>query len=381
MVARGPGAVGCVHCTKLGAVVACGVCKRLVCEACAKDWSTCDQPWGRVFRLGTTGRLLDVDPTGKLGLVTRWRGPMRYIDLRALRWIEDGYVPPIHRGRGLRPRLSSDGRMFQADWRTTNDLTPYCGLSVSSIAPKRTHTEPRAPEPVRSTGMSLRDDRLWYVTMTEQVAIIRTIAASTLPDHATPVTVAPIDVAAHLEVALFDPLPRKVIQCAFFDDARELIVSASWGEVAVHRILGGRLDPVCHVKTTGDVVWVAVAGPHLAAHVKAGADRGITVWRLDANLAIASVALRIEEEVAIAALSRDGRYLAVGLSDERVVVYALDDGTSEIYDEHTDDVSYVAFVGDEQLLVTADDDNRVILRPRTPLGYARPLMETELGGD
>ena len=69
MVARGPGAVGCAHCTKLGAEVACGVCKHLVCPACANDWSTCDQPWGRVFRLGMTARLVDVDPSAKLGFI------------------------------------------------------------------------------------------------------------------------------------------------------------------------------------------------------------------------------------------------------------------------------------------------------------------------
>lgn len=380
MVARGPGAVGCAHCTKLGAVVPCGVCKHLVCEVCANDWSTCEQPWGRVFRLGTTGRLVDVDPTGKLGLARRWRGSMRYIDLRALRWVEDGLVPPFHHGLEVRPRLTADGRMLQFVYQTLDDRFPYRGLGVSSIAPKQTHVESRAPQPVRCAGLTLRDGRFWYVTTTEQVAIIRWVTHS-IPDHVAPVTVGPIDVAATIEITEVNPLPRKVVQSAYLDDARELLVSASWGEIILHRLHGEKLEPLCYTKTTGDVVWVAIAGPFLAAHVKGGTSRGITVWKVDANFAIASIALRVDEGVAIAAISRDGRYLAVGLTDDRVVVYGLDDGSSETYDEHTDDVSYIGFVGDEQLLVTADDDNRVILRPRTPAGYARPLMETELGGD
>ena len=384
MVARGPGAVGCAHCTKLGAEVACGVCKHLVCPACANDWSTCDQPWGRVFRLGMTARLVDVDPTAKLGLVSRWHGPMRYVDLRALRWIEGGDVPKLVRGRDLQPRLTSDGRLFQHDWNSAyfDEYQPlYRGIAVSSSVSMRTHVARGMPEPVRCAGMSLRDDRYWYVTSSESVAIVRTVPASSLPHHAASVAVGPIDAAASLEVTEYQPLPRKVVQAAFFDDGRELLVSASWGEVMVHRILAEKLEPICYVKTTGDVLWVAIAGPYLAANVKQGPGRGITVWKLDANLAIASVVLRVVDKVGIAALSRDGRYLAVGMTNEQVLLHGLDDGSVTTFDEHTDDVSYVGFVGDDQLLVTADDDNRVILRPRTPTGYAGALMETELGGD
>lgn len=341
------------------------MCKHLVCPACANDWSTCDQPWGRVFRLGMTARLVDVDPTAKLGLVSRWHGAMRYIDLRALRWIEDDNVPALVRGREVRPRLTSDGRMFQHEWNVmpSEYTPPYRGIAVSSLGSKRTHVAKGMPEPARCTGMSLRDDRYWYVTSSEHFAIVRTVATE------------------KLEVAEYQPLPRKVIQAAFFDDGRELLVSASWGEIMVHRIVGEKLEPACYVKTTGDALWVAIAGPYLAANVKTGPGRGITVWKLDENLAITSVVLRIEDNVGIAALSRDGRYIAVGLTNELVLVRGLDDGSVTTFDEHTDDVSYVGFVGDDQLLVTADDDNRVILRPRTPTGYASALMETELGGD
>jgi len=39
MVARGPGDVGCAHCTKIGATQTCQVCTHLVCDACAADWN------------------------------------------------------------------------------------------------------------------------------------------------------------------------------------------------------------------------------------------------------------------------------------------------------------------------------------------------------
>jgi hypothetical protein len=331
-----------------------------------------------------TARLIDVDPTAKLGLVSRWHGSMRYVDLRALRWIDDDDVPSLVRGRELLPRLTSDGRILQHEWNSTfgNEYQPlYRGLGVSSNAARGEYIASGMPVPARCAGMSLRDDRYWYVTSSENVAIVRTVVDPSMPRYAAPVTVGPIDVAARLEVTEYQPLPRKVIQAVFLDDARDLLVSASWGEIMVHRIVGEKLEPVCYVKTTGDVLWVSIAEPYLAANVKTGPGRGITVWKLDANLANATVVLRIEDKIGIPALSRDGRYLAVGLTNERVVVHGLDDGSVITFDEHTDDVSYVGFVGDDQLLVTADDDNRVILRPRTSTGYATALMETELGGD
>ncbi len=342
----------------IGAEVACGVCKHLVCPACANDWSTCDQPWGRVFRLGTLSRLVDVDASGRFGLVTRWHGAMRLLDLRALRWIESDGLPALMRRKELRPRLASDGRMFQPDWSNISESEQdFRGIGVSG--PGALQLLAPVPVPERATGMSLRRDLYWYVTREELVAILNTEEAA-------------------VGVVTYEPLPRKVIQCVYVDDARDLLVAASWGEIIVSRIIGEKLEQASYVKTTGDALWVAIAGPYLVAHIRNGPGRGITVWRVDERAPVGAVTLRIEDGVAIAAISRDGRYLAVGMTDQRVTVHGLDDGSVTTFEEHTDDVSLVRFVGDEQLLVTADDDNRVVIRPRTPAGYARPLLDSEL---
>src|SRR5688572_11940916 len=88
MVARGAGAVGCAHCTQIGAELACQICTRLVCPTCAANWATCGEPSGRVVRLGLTARVRDVDPLGRIALVSHWRRPLRLFDLRRLCWID-----------------------------------------------------------------------------------------------------------------------------------------------------------------------------------------------------------------------------------------------------------------------------------------------------
>jgi hypothetical protein len=81
-----------------------------------------------------------------------------------------------------------------------------------------------------------------------------------------------------------------------------------------------------------------------------------------------------------ASLSRDGRYLALAI-DEELTVYDLDDEIETVFSEHTDTISLVRFAGDDHVLISADDDNRVVLRPRTPTGYARPLIAIDVPDD
>lgn len=374
MVARGPGAVGCAHCTKLGGIVACAVCKHLVCEACAADWATCDQPSGRIVRLGLSGRLIDLDPSGRYGLANFWRGPLRLVDLRALRWIPEPDMPKTYpRWREVGPRMTSDGRLVTPRYVIVDDTVVSRWLEVRRLGDELGVGKLEdIPTPLRHSRVTATHDWYYYVTDAERVAIVSPRAPVDLPETAAPVHFLPIRVP-DLVLRELDPLPRKVLQAVHVDAARALIATASWGEIIVHRITSETLEPERYVKTTGDVAWVALGGPYLAARVKGGADGGITVRRLDD----AQVVLRVEGGP-VAALSRDGRYLAVGHADSRVVVHAINAQTAVTFDEHTAEVSFVAFVGDDHLLVTADDDNRVIVRPRTPTGYATALLETEL---
>jgi hypothetical protein len=362
MVARGPGAVGCAHCTLLGAEVACAVCGHLVCEKCGADWSTCGLPSGRMVRLGTTARLLDVDPLGRYGLVARWHGPLKVVDLRALKWVAAPSLPGSGT-RDLRPRLTVDGRLVYPEFRFStqrNEGSIFVGITQQRIDRYAISLLEDVPNPVRATGVSPHGERYWYVSDTELVTVID------LGERGGPPVV-------------YEPLPKKVVQAAFVDGERALVAAGTWGEIAVHRIVDGRLVLAGHAPTTGDAVWLGVAGPYLAARVRGGAGRGVTVWRLGDDLSVRSVALRIEDNVDGVALSRDGRYLAAGLSDgNRVIVRGLDDGSSATFEEHTDTVSFVKFAGDDHLLVTADDDNRVVLRPRGPEGYARVVLDSKL---
>src|SRR5262249_44526526 len=75
-----------------------------------------------------------------------------------------------------------------------------------------------------------------------------------------------------------------------------------------------------------------------------------------------------------AGLSRHGRSPALALHP-RLAVHELGTDNRTFFDDHTDRINLVRFVGDDHMLVSADTDNRVILRPRTPLGYGVPLVE------
>src|SRR3954463_15469015 len=113
MVARGPGDVGCAHCTQIGATETCQVCTHLVCPKCAADWATCPQPSGRVVRLGMGGRLRDADPVGRFALISYMHKGPRLLDLRKLHWAPGKFPVGLNYlnallGR-LTPRLTSNG--------------------------------------------------------------------------------------------------------------------------------------------------------------------------------------------------------------------------------------------------------------------------------
>ena len=372
MVGRGPGAVGCAHCKVIGARGACRVCMRLVCPPCEADWTTCDEPSGRVVRLGRTARLRDVDPSGRLGLVSRWRGPLRMLDLRRLRWVPSEVTRKawLFRGR-CAPRLTSSGRVLYA-WF---DVGPGESLEIDAalrfVGIVRAGVEGgdapiiKGPAPLQGSGVSKVGDVFWYTADTQ---IVVTMTPGPTPERSDEVT-----------VATLDPLPYKVVQAAYVDGARGLLASGTWGQIVLHRIVDGRLERLGAAQTSGDLRWIEVAGPYLAAGVSRGRRTNVHVWRLHEDRTIGEEVHRIEGHRALraASLARDGRYLAVAFGDD-VQVIAVDRGTTVTFGEHTDGVALVRFVGDDHLLVTADHDNRVVLRPRTEDGYAAAVIPLEL---
>lgn len=357
MVARGAGDVGCAHCTVIGADRSCPVCTRLVCETCGADWTTCPEPTGREVRLGRTARLRDVDPAGRIGLVTRWVGPMKLFDVRRLRWVDVGL--PRHRSIGrdrqIVERLTPSGELYGNHYVFTvadsQSAVVFKALRKRSLISNE-QMDIEAEEPVQHAGMT-RDGHYYFVTPTQLVYVV------------TPDGVA----------RRFEPMPRRVIQACHVDVDRGLMTSATWSEILVHQIVEDKLLPHAQVKVHGNVSWVALEEPWLAACV----EDTVRVWRVHENLAIGRETYQHEVGGGgcVASISRDGRYLALGVGRE-VIVHDLEQDVSMKFEDHTDDVCLVRFASTDHLLITADEDNRVILRPRAASGYVRSMIDIDV---
>jgi hypothetical protein len=336
----------------------------MVCEKCEANWVTCGEPSGRLVRLGLSARLRDVDPSGRLGLVSHWREPLRLFDLRRLRWIQGLRLP---RGayvwnRRFPPRLTSDAHVIYASWSAgsgyeRDDSRLYDGMHVEDLRTHKAFVIP-SDEPGHGTAVTATRDLFYYVTDTQRVAVIAGRSTYTV-----------------------EPLPRKVVQAVHVDGERGLMASASWSELALHRIVAGKLELVGRRKTdvNGHAQYIACAGDLLVAVVRTdGGAQHIEVHRLGQDDSIGpTVHARSLPELHHAALSRDGRYLALAI-DDRLEVQEIATERITTFEEHSDSINLVRFVGDDHLLISADTDNRVVMRPRTPTGYARALITIEV---
>jgi hypothetical protein len=338
----------------------------MVCEKCAADWATCGEPSGRVVRLGVTARLRDIDPTGRLGFVTHWRKAPRLFDLRQLRWIRgtDIFRRAYLWNRQYPPRLTGDGRLIYGAWTASSryqseDMSLFEGMRVANLRSGEHHVV-SCDRPEHGTAVSATGDSFYFVTDTQRVVLIVPGASAAI---------------------VFDPLPRKVIQAVHLDADRNLLAASSWSELVLHRIADGNLERLSHLETetNGDVRWIAIGGPWLAAAIMSlsGTAR-IEVRRLERDASIGDVVHQHQvPNLRAASLSRDGSYLAIA-SPAGVLVHALATDTVTVFEEHTARINLLRFAGDDHVLISADEDNRVILRPRTATGYARPLIPIEV---
>jgi hypothetical protein len=368
VVARGPGDVGCAHCTKIGATQTCQVCTHLVCDACAADWTTCSEPAGREVRLGTTARVKDVDPNGRFAIVSHWVKAPRLFDLRQLRWNE----LPMSRSEialmhNFPPRVTSTGLLAHANIRWVDNETTIWGVRWRSLA--GSVDEVIDAEGMQRCTMMSTSDQLAYVSMSEKV-VVMTPELGELP-HATSVLLPRAFAGPTFSVAtrVYDPMPRKVIHAMHLTN--DILVTSTWRELAIDRIVDDKLERLVRLDTARDanIHWVALAG-NVLAYVTQGV---VEVRRVDAAYNVGEVFARHRGDFNSAALSVDGRYLALGMGD-RVILHDLEHDVLTTYEEHSDKVSFVKFAADDHMLITADDDNRVVLRPRTEAGYARAII-------
>jgi hypothetical protein len=387
VVLRAAGEVGCAHCHAVGAADhTCQVCRLQVCGRCAADWSTCDQPSGRVVRLGLTARVRDVDPLGRVALVSHWRKPLRTFDLRTLSW-RSGELPRALYlwTRAFPPRLTSDERLIRAEVYSNAETAGFLFVAFRSrsLADGSEIELWHQGAPLGHTGVSAQGDVYWYVNDEQRIVVI-----ARPPGHELPASTAPVALAKNPAEDLrastcftYEPLPRKVMQAVHVDGERQLLASASWSEVALHRMDAGKLARLGHVTTAlpGDVLWIGVGGPYVAAVVfEASRGTHVEVRRLGTTNVVGDIALQTPPQrgFSTAAISRDGRYLAIAWG-ARLDVHDLDSGTHEMFDEHTERINALRFAADDHMLISADTDNRLILRPRTPAGHARPLIAVE----
>jgi hypothetical protein len=379
VIGRGGDAVGCVHCTAMGGAVECRICGRVVCVACAADWTTCDQPSGRILRLGMTARLRDVDPQGRLGLVFRFPMRWRLVDLRALRWVA---APELPRRMPFAPRLTGNAHLvypsftyYAADGSSSGfrDLVRHSLTSGDSAAST-------ARRPAHCVIVS-RAGR-WYGYASEHETVELYELGAPAADAAPVATIGLGEIAAGALGAprSLTPFPGGVVQSVAVDDARDLVASGTWGKVALYGLGGGQPVHLGAADVDGDVRWIAVGGSTLAASVSEPGGHALVAWRIEDNLTVGPIVYRhaSREPVRFASLSGDGAYLAVGRADASVVVHRIGAGTTAVFTEHTDAVSFVRFAGDDHLLITADDDNRVVLRPRTAAGYVPVVVPVDL---
>ena len=296
-------------------------------------------------------RLRDVDPSGRFGLAS-WSGaPLRVLDLRKLRWLDVRELPGRTKVGGQDvSRITSRAVVFDPSWGTVDDETPYVVYSAFSLRDGSVETVD-IERPTGSTWVA--DDHVCFVSDIQRVHIID-------PQH---------------HIRSFSPLPRKVLQAVYVDIGRGLMASGTFGEICVHRIAGDDLVRTGHAPTPGKLTWLQTEGRWLAAIV----DGGVIVWSFDDG-AIGERRYQhsFDDAPIHASLSRDGRYLAVG-AGKKLMIHDLDNDIIENFDrDHTDTICLVRFAGADNLLVSADDDHRVILRPRSATGHARTKFEIEL---
>jgi hypothetical protein len=319
-----------------------------------------------MIRLGMTARVREVDPLGQVAVVTHWRKPVRLLSLRHLFYLDDVHIPRILfvLNRRLPPRMTMLRDLVYPVFTRADETIVFDGVESLDVNNGEVHRLDHIAEdvPVGQTAMSAVGD--WYSYVSDRQRV-----------HVVP--------SGDL-VQSYEPLPRKVIHAHAIDGERRLLASGSWQELALDQMDAidlRRLTRVGYTKTEriGDVVWIGVAGGAIATAIRGGHGTSIEVRRLEPDLSIGAVIHRDAPRVSFrtGAISTDGNYVAYAYGSALTVV-DLEHGSVERFDDHTDAINLVRFAREDHLLISADTDNRLVLRPRTPTGYTCPLIPVSM---
>lgn len=350
--------IPCAHCRGQTAAQTCPACGSAVCEGCARDPSTCAMR-ARVLRLGRMRRLRRVDPEGKVGLVMGLGGRFHEIfDLMSGTWLAAPRRVPVFKGP-VQPAIAQGGR---AIWPYLDDphASGFQGVVVGSVYDDAVRViAPRRQVLLRELHLCPTGGRAWMLSGPGKVQVWD------------------LETGAQDE---YIPFAASVLQASALDGARPVLASSTYGRVNVMRLEGGQatLLGLLHLRNANSP-WLALSETCLAVISDRERREGhvIRAFALDADGAPASPPIYEAPEVAmsepgdrrlqrplVAALSQDGRYLAVAMRNRDIAVHDLQRGRAQHLSGHTDRIAMIAFTADARALVTGDYDNRVIVWPR-----------------
>lgn len=355
----------CAHCRSQAAVLTCRHCGNIVCERCAGDETTCAAPRARLLGLGLGRRLRRVDPQGRLGLVSGWIEGLKVMDLARSRRLQTACKLPWSQ-----PLISSIARNGRVVWPYTRMMPNLRwgvgGLVVASVHHAGRHELPASgPFFPRELQLCPTGRYVWGRTALETVSLWD------------------LERGQHHE---HDPLPGSVLQAAALHGARNLMATSTYGRAAVHRFDGAGLEPLGMLRLRdADNVWIGLSDRCVAVVSDLRGARGcvLRAFALDAAgvperepcyvhadreaAAGRSRDVHIRRPV-VAALSQDGRFLAVATEDNDIAVHDLERGRVQYLDREDGHVAgrlaLLAFDDSADSLLSSDAGGRVIVRPR-----------------
>ncbi len=357
VVTKHPGVVPCAHCKQQPGSEDCQVCTKVVCQDCGARWQSCDQVVARELRLGMGQRLIDVDKDGHYGVVQHMLSRKRRLfDLRRTAYVAlyealpHGSIVSGQRFARIEPEPVSTSAHQDTGFTTT--LTIASLMSVS-----RVHIVEVNQAPPQGFSLATKDSAA-CVTLADQT--VRLVSVK------------------HGQTTRHVPLPGKVIQASALDDAAGLLFTATFGYAQLDHIDDTLAsDKIGRLRIwDGDAYWVGVGKQAAATITRSSINVGtlghIEAWQTEPPFErIAHIKLRASGDSAFrwtepdsVALSDDGRFLAYALNRYQVMVNDLVSGDTTLFSGHTDPVNLVRFAANDTLLITADRDNRVFIRPR-----------------
>lgn len=377
-----PGVIPCAHCRAQVAAETCSLCARQVCVTCVARWQSCDTPLARELRLGMGWRLLDVDRDGVLGLARHMlTRRTRLLDLKRCAWIAD-VEPPAD------ARLRRDGRavvlLSQANASQRDVMTEYSvRIEVTNLRrnrSKRFLLSTSSPG-TRSWSLSSGGTYVCQIRRDEMLGLIELATGA---------------------YALSAPLPGKVIHAAAMNETTNHIVAATFGQV---RLLEHTKPPrprVAFRPAAGDIGWLACTDTSVVVVTRNAAGGEIEVWSTEPPFDLLaewhpsgfvrdSPVMTAATELLGQSLgepfnwdeprgfdaSRDGSFVAIAVGKHIRLYDVARQQVSELTG-HTDTVNLVRFVAGDSMLVTADRDNRVMVRPRAGGSYLDRAVKVEL---